>query len=518
MKRIVQYKYSLILGILSLGYLLFHWFVFKHSTLEAYPYLHQDLWRRLHDSLFYLGQSSDVYFHPPVPSLLYAVAIRFQAYWIMVLTNSLLFIAAFVGIYKVSRELGVTAKASLVAALLFYFNFYNIRYSTYYGLVDLWCMALVVIAVYVFLRMRRKPSLLKAFILGSTLGIAGLVQYAGVYVAPLLVLFSFISRPKQFWAKQSIIRWLVVAGTAVLIFGSFFIYRAVAYGSPTYSKIDHFMYFKFHLDDLTFYAWQHVVYFTIPVIVLAVVGLVAVWKQSARRRLIAGLALFIPFPLFFVLNYTWEDQRFIVYWVLPIYVLAALGAQLLVRLMKPIPGRYYLASALFIIILVMSNLHNQGEQQLILTPTVSFKQNIEQQNDRKIISYKRRSPSDAFTPYYLYMLNYADKLNSDAELHYFQVTVNPQIVKRLTDHLQPSDSVALRLKDEVFVRSVQSSYYLKHEVPFNFYFNHEYFKYTYIITDTPVDFPGYTMIDRSGQLMLYRQDTYVVGNAAGTPR
>lgn len=490
----------LILALAATVYLLAQLNLFQGLTWQTYPYQHQDFWRRMDDTYYYLGLRDSSHFHPPLSSLMFA--------GLQLLGINQLFIinfAAFIGfgflIYFLANRYVKNSTAALLATVMYFFSFYIIQQANYLGLYDLLASFLITLALFVFLSNWTK-TYAKLILTGIILGLAGLVQYSGIFLLPLLCLGLLLK--KESWLAK--IKYCFALGLpASIIFSSFFVWRWFEFGDPFYSQVEHFGFLGFTLSNLSFYLFATIAVFSVPGILLALVGLVN-WPQSQRLGAGKFLMLSLPVAAFFLFFYKWADWRFIVYLIPAIFILIASGIDLILSKIKQNPLLTGLSVISFLVTLLYINLYPMGIFGIIIGPNSIIRDEVSYDNGEPTHTLIVDKFDNALTSYLFNRDPIEQRLNKDSELAYFNRKVDYQDAEKIM-HVIGSDTFVLDLKDERFVRFHQFSVASSRVVVMDAN-EADTLKSKYIVSDHLLTRVDFRLVSTSNNLYIYENSAY----------
>jgi hypothetical protein len=292
----------------------------RHFTLLTYPFKFPDSWAWLVEALWYLGEDVIPAVLAPVTPLTFAGLIELG--WANVIPYRGIFFhhAMIPAVYILTRAGTGSCLTALLASLLCLTSSALLGNALYVGS-DVAANALLVYAVLFFwLGVTRSNRYL--WLAGACTGVSALTQYAAFFL-PLSVLGYLLLCDRR--RLRHPVTWgsLVLAG---LLAGSQFIYRWLTFGAPLYSRAQHVGLLRFHLDDIGPYAWWTIGFFSLPVLLLALLGTWEVLSRASLRKFgILLLLIIATMGVFFVLLYDWPDNRFIQYWAIPVLILTAIG-------------------------------------------------------------------------------------------------------------------------------------------------------------------------------------------------
>jgi 4-amino-4-deoxy-L-arabinose transferase-like glycosyltransferase len=509
------HRFEVVVVLLGIFYTLYHLILFNTTPVEQYPYNHQDLWRRLEDALFFLGKGNYPRMHPPLPSMLYALLLSFGSshFYLFNIVNGVL--GLFVT-YALTLKLSGKKGISLIAAIFYLFNFYIIKHNIFYGLVDMWAVTGIMFGIYSYLHFKEKHSFKWAILTGLAFGITSIIQYSGVFALPIIFLFALFQKRATFFRLDVITKYFVLGLTSIMPLTIFSLYRLIVFGNPMFSEIDHFNYVQANISNLPVYLWWFVVFFSIPVVILSIAGLILTIKQK-RFTDLEVFVYFIPYGIFFIFFYYWPDIRFIGYIMFPVLYTAAITSYKLLTNTKKITKVLTIVS--LYLILLYSNLHNAGEVGIIYGSQQMFKFNYKTElnyfapADLPLLT--TRTMETSFLPYFDHMLGYRSR-NDDPEVNYFTKRVNLDEVKQITEIVRieatNNRNISIDLENEQFVRTHQILYYLGNFKRSQITYGFDILNTDILITDKNYDDisfnsnrkPTFTLLEQTETLRVYR--------------
>lgn len=490
-------KYLVAMILLDAIFGIYHILLYRNTSLTSYPWIHQDTWRRLQDSIYYLGSKIEPNFAPPLTSLIFAffLKLKLNSVFLFGIANFILF---FHLIFGITKKLTGNSFIAFLASLLFYFNFYLIQYSLFVGLPDFLCVSLIALSTYLFLCLDSRKNVFVASLAGITAGLAGLAQYLGILIVPVMIVYFLIKHGKNYLFKKKYHQYFAIfVFSALVTFASFFIYKKITYGSFSYSRIEHMGYMRPHVDAIGYYLWQMVVFFTPLVVGLSIYGIRKLILLK-NKSLLTFLVLNVSFFLFFIFLYIWKDHRFVIYMTIPVLITAAIGLNEILQKLKGKRFGKLIFLVLVIFILLYSNLQNEGERDVPLWPKWRIGI-VPLQNDAgysQVIAVTKAH--DAYIPYYIYMPSY--KLRSNSEIYYYRVTTNPYEAFDVAEKLAGVDPslIQLKISDHYYVRYNELVYFFKYNFPEEVSENS---KFKYIISD-------YSLEDNENYDLFYMNSIY----------
>lgn len=231
----------------------------------------------------------------------------------------------------------VAGDAAAFAAVLIAANHFVLAHALAIGS-DTLAIGLATTGLLVFQRAIDRPRALTFALAGVLFGLSVLAQPAAQLFAPVLVvLFVFAAGRNtrtpaarvrdaavspQLWSTGA--AWIASMAAVVLFRG------AICGQFLPHSTVAHDELLTFSLRNGGYYLWSSVAAWSIPTALLAAVGLVAGWRTHPRIVLGAVLSV-VANAVFFVFFYGWRDNRFVLYWSWPVFLLAGFGLAALPR-------------------------------------------------------------------------------------------------------------------------------------------------------------------------------------------
>lgn len=443
MDFIKRNKYLITVLILAFAYIVFQVIVFKNTTWENYPYTHQDFWRRLEDTQFYLGQREFGQFHPPLVSLLYGALLTLGIDQLFII-NFFAHSAFAILIFLICKRFTKNNKASLITSIVYITNFSIIQQSNYLGLYDLLASFVITLAAFIFIT-RKKNSKLNIILIALILGLAGLIQYSGLFALPFIAFLILFD--KEISLRERIINISVLTTVSGIVFGSFLLYRYIKFGDPLYSNVEHLGYLKAGISNIWFYIFSSLAFFKLPAVVVATLGIKKTIRDKSQLKFIFIL---LPSILFFVFLYIWGDWRFMTYFIPIVYLFFCNGLILVYNFLKTyrlllIPA--YLAFAIFVI---YNSLYLNGN--FGVATSLNNITELEVTYNNGFPTYLiHQTYSNNFIPYFLLDNNWDSRASYDKEVNYFLKLTSYKDVLNIQKVIQ-KDPYSLVLNDERFVR------------------------------------------------------------------
>jgi len=304
----------------TLASIVFFLIVHRPFNLLTYPFKFPDSWSWLVEGLAYQGHDVIPTILAPLTPITFAVLFKFG--WAdaichrAMLCHHLLAPVVFVFV-----RLGLRCTwTATVAALLTLTSASLLGNGLYIGSdVSANCLFWAAVACF-WLGVSRRAGWFYA--MGLCLGLSCLTQYAAFFLPfPLFTFVLLYHRPllknRHYWAG------FILSG---VLGGSQFLGRWIIYGRPLYSHAQHVELVHVHWDSIGPYAWWSLGFFSIPVILMSLLGF---WDGLCRNefRPFAVLISLVTATMivFFVILYAWPDNRLIQYWAPGTLIFAAMG-------------------------------------------------------------------------------------------------------------------------------------------------------------------------------------------------
>lgn len=452
-------------------------YTFGSFEIQDYPYLHQDFWRKYQDALFYLGDHEFPAFHPPLAPILFSLLISFN--YSNFISINIIFLIIFVwSIFGITHKVSKNTWIALLASLLFLFSYANLYYTQFIGLYDFATAALISLSILIWLYYEENKKVLYLFIIGVTLGTASLIQYSGFFIVPV---FLYLLWKYENNLKTKLLKIISLVLPVFIILAPFFVYRWIEFNDPFYSRVEHIELVTLYTEGLFYYIWFTIWYVSIPLIVLSIVGFISVRKEIEKVHY--KLLLFVlPYFVFFTLLYQWTDPRFVMYWILPLFVLAGIG--MFKSLQYVFTKTYYFLLPILLFVPFYTLLSPEGEKSIIIAPQTSILLDGSQRGDvSELFHFKVKHSSDWYSPIFFEMLDLNS--NKNYELFYYSEIVNPVPVIEMSDFITNLrlENIGFELSKEQFVREQQFTTYLGKEIEI---VNKDSL-HSYIVTDTKKD-------------------------------
>lgn len=323
--------------------------------LAEYPILFPDSFDWLTNGLFYAGVPLDMTGRWPLSPLIYSLFFRLHLENAIPLLGPLYLGLTALWLGTVGRR--AMGDAAIFAAVLLATNHFVLPNALVVGS-DMLAAGLAAAGLLAFLLALVESYPSWFLIAAALLALSLQAQVAAELLLPaLLVLYCYApeANPLRRVTAACRDRWLWTALlVAVLVPGLVFAWRWASGGAFfQHTQVDHAGLLGFSTANAGYYAWSCLALWSIPVTLLMVVGIVMGWRTRAERRVVLGLVLAIVMnALFFVLLYRWRDNRFVLYWTIPAFLLAGMGLAAL-----PARARW----VVFALTVVWSNLTHVAE-------------------------------------------------------------------------------------------------------------------------------------------------------------
>lgn len=304
--------------------------VYQDLNLQ-YPFMFPDSYDWVANGLHYAGYTLNFTVRPPGLPLIIAALAHVGALHLLPLVN----LATMLGIVATCYGLFARAMprpAALVAATLLFASYFLFSLA-FYVLADLYCLLFIALSLREYVRAREAP---RRYVTAALfLGISLAFQYAAVALLPAYALVWLVCRRRApAWRHLAL-----AAATVAATLAPWMIYRWVTFGDPMYSRVMHVQLVRPHLSGIPFYLFNTVGAAGVAACGLALIGLVAALRRGRGETPLLMLLVLAGNVVFWVLLYDWYDRRFVLYWLIPIYYLAAHGAGVILAALPPFRGR-----------------------------------------------------------------------------------------------------------------------------------------------------------------------------------
>ena len=348
------------------------------TNLVQYPYHFPDSWSWLSDALHLAGYDTQMSYRPPVFTSFIAIYYMIGLENLIPYNGQIFSIMAIIGTYAIASKL-YTKEIGLYSGILLLMNGYFLSYSTYI-IADILGVALITFAFYFFIvGIRSDAHPMNLYLSGFIGGLSFITQYIGILV--IFVASTFlIFQGKRLLSKRKDL--IISSFIYILTSSSWFIYRWINFGDPFYSKVTHIGLLDFKLDLTTFlyYVLNTLSFTSFICIFLAVFGIVRLKqkycvdicalknKNGAQLSTIFILIWIIVFFSFFVFIYSWNDSRFILYWIIPLLILSSVGISYIRKEIQILKYKKMLFPIIFVVVILLANISfvsNQDTKYMI---------------------------------------------------------------------------------------------------------------------------------------------------------
>lgn len=231
----------------------------------------------------------------------------------------------------------VAGDAAVFAAVLVAANHFLLAHALAIGS-DTLAIGLATTGLLVFQRAIDRPRALTFAVAGILFGLSVLAQPAAQLFAPVLVaVFVYGTggddRPLAARCRAAAVSplvWSTATGWIASMAAVVIIRGAICGRFLPHSTVAHDELLTFSLRNGGYYLWSSVAAWSIPTALLAAIGVVAGWRTHPRIVLGAVLAGAAN-AAFFVFSYGWRDNRFVLYWSWPVFLLAGFALAALPR-------------------------------------------------------------------------------------------------------------------------------------------------------------------------------------------
>lgn len=296
------------------------------TSIEQYPYFFPDSWDWLSNGLYYAGDNTIMSYRPPIFPLLISLFYKTGLEDLIPIIGQLFSILSALGIYLLSSKL-YNKEIGIYATTLFLMSGYILGYSVFI-LADIITLSMMIFSFYFFVLGINNE---KYFILsGVVSGLTFLTQYIGILIIILVIGYLLLNDNIRLVKKKEFIIGIIFY---MLISSTWFIYRWLKFGDPFYSTVAHIQLLNLHLnfDDIFYYIWGSVGFISIICIILATLGLLIEDFYKTNKFILFWILIIFSF---FTFIYSWNDNRFIMYWTIPILFLSSSGLWKIKRINK----------------------------------------------------------------------------------------------------------------------------------------------------------------------------------------
>ncbi len=305
----------------------------------TYPFMAPDSYDWIANGLYYEGYDVSYSSRAPALPLIIAALDRLGILWLMPVMNQMVLLALLLTFYSLClRRFG--RLTSMLLLLILFVNFFLQSFSLYI-LADIYAMLGILLASSLYAGAEDDE---RRYIPASLfLSLSYLFQYAAVYIAPALLLHWLLKR-RRIGLRTAALTLL----PPLVLIGGWMIYNKIAFGSACHSALRQAELFRPHLTSIFFYLFNVVSVLGIPVAALAFLGIAMTALAREKRTmdfLLQNLILVVAWVVFWVLCYTWNDRRFVLYLIFFLVPFAGVALEHLVsRAASHVTARVVLAA------------------------------------------------------------------------------------------------------------------------------------------------------------------------------
>ncbi|HHX43562.1 MAG TPA: hypothetical protein GX714_06185 [Chloroflexi bacterium] len=313
-----------------------------------YPFMFPDSYDWIANGLYHAGYAVRFTARAPGLPLIIAALTRADALRFLPFVNLAVMLGVLATCYRLYAR-AVAGPAALVAVTLLYASYFFHSFP-FWVLADLYCLLFIALSLHEFLGAREAP---RRYVTSALyLGVSAAFQYAGIVLLPAYGLVWFLCRRRTpAW------RYLGLAAvTLAVTLAPWMLYRWVAFGDPLYSHVEQVQLVRWHLDSIPFYLFNTVGAVGIVACVIALVGLISALRRGRDETLLLMILVLAGNILFWVLLYDWNERRFVLYWLVPIYYLVAHGVRAAQTVARPGRWRWPLTTGLVVVLALYANL------------------------------------------------------------------------------------------------------------------------------------------------------------------
>lgn len=363
-------------------------FTFQIYTKDIfqYPYIDPDSWDWFVNSFLFLGKNVEVSYRSLIFPLIIAFFTKLGLFNLVNFTGLFALTGITIVNYFINKFV-FGKNFALISSLIILFNAANWGFALL-PLADLLTVFISEISILFFWKFFVTKKVQFLYISFAISAIAGLTQYSGFFLFPVYLAFIFL-----FLKKEKKFRKLLLCTVIFLIIAlPYFIYRFFKFGNPFYSLNTQFYFLKPTITNFDFYIWIHFVYFSIPVVLTFIAGILKFLKRlfnkklnlnSREKFLFFNLVLLLANFFFFCFCYSWGVKRFLIYWMVQFVLFSTCGLYSLKHLLKNVFCRskywnarlfYILGIAGLALILVYSNFYSGDPlgNKLLITNSLVF--------------------------------------------------------------------------------------------------------------------------------------------------
>jgi len=273
----------------------------------TYPFLAPDSYDWIANGLHYEGYDVNFSLRPPGLPLLIAILDSAGIVTLLPVLNQLILLGLFIIAHRILAARFDRVAAMLVTVAIF-FNFFLQNISLYI-LADLYAVFFILAGYASYAGAADNQR--KYIVASACWSISFLFQYAVVCVVPAALIHFLFFRRKI--APRIALLALI---PPIALVGGWMLYKRICFGSFLYSGVQHVELLKLHFTSVLFYLVNTISVLSVPLFLLLLLG-VALWIARGGERqsdfLMLNAFLAIGWCVFWVMLYTWNDRRFILY-------------------------------------------------------------------------------------------------------------------------------------------------------------------------------------------------------------
>jgi hypothetical protein len=336
----------------------------------TYPFMAPDSYDWIANGLHYEGYDVNFSGRPPGLPLLIAILDSFGMLTLLPVLNQLILLGLLIVAYRVLAVRFDVPVAILVIIALF-FNFF-LQNISFYILADLYAVFFILAGYSAYaVAVDDQQKYVFASVCWS---ISFLFQYAVIFMVPAVFVhfLCFRRRISLYSATRAIL-------PPILLVGGWVFYKRMVCGGFLYSGVQHMELLKLHLSSIPFYLVNTVSVLSVPLFLLLLLGIIR-WLITVEERqsefIWLNVFLVLGWCFFWVILYTWNDRRFILYLIFFLAPFIAVGLRYCCTLFTKIhlSGKI-LWVALYLVIVASSAIPYESGFTLNLiklTPTVAI--------------------------------------------------------------------------------------------------------------------------------------------------
>lgn len=296
---------------------------------ESYPYMYPDSWSWLNDASYYAGQRDlQLMGRNPGLPLLAAALIILDLLFLLPIVNVVMIGTFLWAMYQILTRLGISRNISAVTILIFSM-LPTLHTFSFAILADIYALAFISLSLLCFFIASQDKSN-KYYLYAVFFAFLSANFQFAVYLLGLAYLFYILILKRDLLKNK----FLMLGGLGLSwLIGWWYAWRYFHFGDPNYSKVIQWELISFNLEGLQFYTFNYLAVFSIPVVVISVLGVWAVWNKHHHHARLILLFLLIN-VVFWIFLYSWLDTRFFLYMLIPIMYLFGRGITMVVNFVQ----------------------------------------------------------------------------------------------------------------------------------------------------------------------------------------